>query len=151
MTVLQQKFGDLAKKSDEIADPVSGETLETTAQRFARNYIAKKMSELGFNVTAENVEISDQANALYRVKEVTFGQNKNIRITFDVLMSGEYIINVYLLVDGKPQVLNGKYTFEEFKNLIIAEIDLGKVGAVKLEKSDTVEGTEGMPSEGVTR
>ncbi len=119
LALLQQKFADLADEPKILtADKAA---VETAAQRFAKVYIAKKMVELGFNVTAENVKIVDQLNAVYRIDNVTFKENKDLKVTFDVLMSGEMIANVYLTLKGVPQSLKDKYTFEEFAGLMAAE------------------------------
>lgn len=127
LTVLQQKFADLADKKSGKSD-AGEETVETTAQRFARTYIAKTISEFGFNLTLDNVEIIDQPNAVYRVKDVTFKEYTDMEVTFDVLMSGEEATNVFVKVKGAPRVLDGQYSFEKLATVVQAEYDFsGKI------------------------
>ena len=120
LDLLQQKFADLADKEPKILGADKA-TVETTAQRFAKVYIAEKMASLGFNVVAENVKIIDQLNAVYRIENVTFKDFKDMNVTFDVLMSGEMITNVFLTVKDQPQSLKDKYTFEEFASMMGTE------------------------------
>lgn len=119
LVLLQQKFANLVEEP-KILDKGSA-AVETAAQRFAKVYIAKKMTELGFNVAAEDVKIIDQLNAVYRIENATFKENKDLKVTFDVLMSGEFITNVFLTLTGEPQVLKDKYTFAEFASLMMTE------------------------------
>ncbi|MEK7085871.1 MAG: hypothetical protein AAB953_02555 [Patescibacteria group bacterium] len=127
LTVLQQKFADLADKKSGKSK-AGDETVETTAQRFARTYIAKTISEFGFNIVADDVVIIDQPNAVYRVKDVTFKEYTDMKITFDVLMSGEFATNVLVSVKGTPRVLDGQYPFEELATVVQAAYDFsGKI------------------------
>jgi hypothetical protein len=119
LVLLQQKFADLVEEP-KILDKGSA-AVETAAQRFAKVYIAKKMTELGFNVVVEDVKIIDQLNAVYRIENATFKESKDLKVSFDVLMSGEFITNVFLTLDGEPQALKDKYSFAEFASLMVAE------------------------------
>jgi len=144
LSLLQQKFADLAKEPKILGEEKA--TVETAAQRLAKVYIAKKMTDLGFVVTADNVTIVDQLNAVYRVKEVTFKDNPDLKVTFDVLMSGEMITNVFLTLKDEPQSLKDKYTFEEFARLMAAE---GK--PVSSKSTVPVDSTDTAPTGGVLR
>lgn len=134
LVLLQQKFADLVGEP-KILDKGSA-AVETAAQRFAKVYIAKKMTELGFNVVVEDVKIIDQLNAVYRIENATFKESKDLKVSFDVLMSGEFITNVFLTLDGEPQALKDKYSFAEFASLMVAETTTKSV-----DSTDTV--TEG--------
>lgn len=134
LVLLQQKFADLVEEP-KILDKGSA-AVETAAQRFAKVYIAKKMTELGFNVVVEDVKIIDQLNAVYRIENATFKESKDLKVSFDVLMSGEFITNVFLTLDGEPQALKDKYSFAEFASLMVAETTTKSV-----DSTDTV--TEG--------
>lgn len=117
--LLQQKFADLAKEP-KILDKEDA-SLETSAQRFAKVYIAKKMVVLGFAVTVDDVKIIDQLNAVYRIENSSFKDTPDLKVSFDVLMSGEMITNVFLTYKGEPQTLKDKYTFEEFASMMASE------------------------------
>lgn len=119
LDLLQRKFADLAKEP-KILDKEDA-SLETAAQRFAKVYIAKKMVVLGFAVTVDDVKIIDQLNAVYRIENSSFKDTPDLKVTFDVLMSGEMITNVFLTYKGEPQTLKDKYTFEEFASMMAAE------------------------------
>ncbi|MCX6735074.1 MAG: hypothetical protein NTZ25_04185 [Candidatus Peregrinibacteria bacterium] len=134
LDLLQQKFADLAKEP-KILDKTNA-SLETAAQRFAKVYIAKKMVVLGFGVAADDVKIIDQLNAVYRIENVTFKDSPDLKVTFDVLMSGELITNVFLTYNDQPQTLKDKYTFEEFANMMAAE--------GQTSKSTPVDSTKGV-------
>lgn len=131
LVLLQQKFADLVEEP-KILDKGSA-AVETAAQRFAKVYIAKKMTELGFNVVVEDVKIIDQLNAVYRIENATFKESKDLKVSFDVLMSGEFITNVFLTLNGEPQSLKDKYNFAEFANLMVAETTTKSV-----DSTDTV-------------
>lgn len=118
LQLLQQKFAELSSKE---LENYGEETIETTAQRTARNFIAKKIADLGFNVKAENVKVVDQLNVVYRIENTTFKERTDMKVTFDVLMNGELITNALVTIKGEPQILNGKYTFEEFAGLMTVE------------------------------
>ncbi|MDA1060922.1 MAG: hypothetical protein O3B47_03970, partial [bacterium] len=117
LSVLQDKFADLAEDL-EYAEGEDKLTEETSAQRFARVYIAKKVGEFGFEADLENVSIVDELNAIYRLENVFLKDVKNIEVTFDILMNGELTTNVLLMIDGKPTVLDGKYTLEELAIMV---------------------------------
>lgn len=135
LDLLQQKFADLVKEPKILEKDKA--SLETAAQRFAKVYIAKKMVVLGFGVTADDVKIIDQLNAVYRIENVTFKDNPELKVTFDVLMSGEMITNVFLTYKAQPQALKDKYTFEEFASMMAAE---GQTS----ESTTTVDSTKGV-------
>ncbi|MBI5754162.1 hypothetical protein HZA40_03410 [Candidatus Peregrinibacteria bacterium] len=150
LTVLQQKFADLSSKQPQ--NDTAKETIETTAQRFARNYIANTIAGLGFKVTAENVKIIDQLNAVYRVENVVFKEKNDMLVTFDVLMSGEMVTNVFLTLKGQPQTLSGKYSFKEFADLMAAEGEIGKgVKNLQTSSATTPEATDAASTRGVER
>lgn len=123
LQLLQQKFAELSSKE---LENYGEETIETTAQRTARNFIAKKIADLGFNVKAENVKVVDQLNVVYRIENTTFKERTDMKVTFDVLMNGELIINALVTIKGEPQILNGKYTFEEFAGLMTVEKSIAR-------------------------
>lgn len=156
LDLLQKKFADLAK------EPVNPDkekvAVETTAQRFAKIYIAKKMFDVGFNVTADNVKIVDQLNAVYRIENVTFKDRKDLNITFDVLMSGEMITNGVITFKDVPQYFNEKYTFAEFANMVAAEgqtsqtpVDTSTATPATTTTTTPADSTDIAPTKGVTR
>lgn len=122
LVILQTKFADLADE-ETGKEEEDKKKIETAAQRFARTYISKKINGFGFKSTLENIKIVDQLNAIYRVENVTFRELQEVKVTFDVLMSGELATSVLVNVKGKPRVLDGKYSFEELATMVQAEYD----------------------------
>ncbi len=124
LTVLQSKFADLAKDIPESAD---GEyDLETDAQRTARFYISKKISDYGFISEIENVSVVDQLNAVYRVEAIKLQGYENIELSFDIVMNGEIVTNLFMKIDGNPHLVTGKFTLEELVEVVKAEMDFGQ-------------------------
>lgn len=121
LEVLQGKFADLADEDIPQEDQFSEETF---AQRAARLYISELVGGYGFEVGIENVSVVDELNALYRVESIVMTGSPDIFVTFDFLMNGETVTNLFLKVEGSPVVLDGKYTLEELKTIVFAEGDL---------------------------
>lgn len=120
LAVLQTKFADLAK---ELELPEEEVTLETSAQRFARAYIAKKIAEFGFIATLENVSVVDELNAVYRIEGAGFGTFKDLKVTFDIVMTEEITTNIFMVMKSGPRVIEGKYTLEELAELMVKEYE----------------------------
>lgn len=120
--ILQEKFADLAKEDVNTKD-AKEEAIGTTAQRFARKYISKEVNKFGFQSTEDNVKVVDQLEATYRVEDVGFKDLKDTKVSFDVLMSGELATSVFVTVNGKSRILDGKYSFEELATMVQAEYD----------------------------
>lgn len=118
LSLVKVKFADLVEEG--VAEDVSEEGF---AQRTARAFVAKKISEAGFGVEAENVSIVDEAAALYRIDKVALGGGSGVVVTFDFVMSTEMAKNVLLSVKGQPVVLDGEYTLEELVGIVVAEGD----------------------------
>ena len=124
LALLQNKFADLADNSTEEEEI----TLETTAQRTARLYIARLVSEYGFDAEIENIAVFDDKSAIYRIEKVTYHGYEDIEVTFDLIMSGETVTHVFMTVDRKPRVVDGEFTLEEFAGLVEAEINFQEHG-----------------------
>lgn len=122
LPVLQAKFADVA--GDIPGSDGEEYTLETDAQRTARFFIAKKVSEYGFIAKIENISVVDQLNAVYRVSGVTLDGFQNIEISFDIVMNGEIVTNLFMKVEDKPNLVTGKFTLEELVEVVKAEADL---------------------------
>lgn len=123
--ILQEKFADLAKEDVSTKD-ANEEAVGTVAQRFARKYISKEVNKFGFQSTEENVKVVDQLEATYRVEDVGFKDLKDMKVSFDVLMSGELATSVFVTVNGKSRILDGKYSFEELATMVQAEYDFSQ-------------------------
>lgn len=122
LKILQEKFANLADTKEQDLEPEEI-TLETSAERYARLYIAKVVSEYGFVVEIENVSIVNEKEAVYRVKNVSLEKNKDVVVTFDMLMNGERIRNVFLEINNQSRVVEGEFSLQEFTDLIYAEND----------------------------
>lgn len=118
LPLLQNKFADLA----ENFNPDDGEiTIETTAQRTARLYIARLVSDYGFDVEIDNVSVFDNKNAIYRVEKITYEGYEKVEVTFDLIMNGEKVTHLFMTVNKDPRVIDGEFTFEELVGLVEAE------------------------------
>lgn len=127
-SLLQETFADLA-------DADFGEeeyTIEHYAERAARLYIAELLVKYGFVAEMDDVMVVDELNAIYRVEEVSLEAHENIILTFDFLMNEEAATNLFLTVDGKPLVLDNKYSLDELVSIAAAEEDF----SVKKEEED---------------
>lgn len=134
LVLLQEKFASLADEIDSGDDEEI--TLETTAQRYARIFIANKISEFGFIATMDNVSVIDELNAYYRATGVGFEDYEEVELTFDILMTEEVVTNVMIEINGKPTVLNDKYTLEQLAELVTA----GQEGELEIDAE-----SEGLP------
>jgi len=117
LPLLQNKFADLAEdvlEDDEV-------TLETTAQRTARLYIARLVSDYGFDVEIDDVSVFDDENAIYRVEKVIYDEYDKMELTFDLIMNGEIVTHLFMTVNRDPRVIDGEFTFEELVGLVEAE------------------------------
>ncbi len=121
VSLLQEKFADLAVEDSGTTEEEN--TIEHYAERAARAYIAKLLSDYGFKAEMENITVVDELNALYRVDGVYLEGKEDMIFTFDFMMNGEKATNLYLTVKGEPVVMEGKYTLEELKNIAVAEND----------------------------
>lgn len=126
ITVLQDKFADLSK--DDLSGKSGEVTVESTAQRYARVYIAKVLTDEGFVAEMENVSLVDEDKAVYRVQEVMLVSNEAMVVTFDLDMKGEIVSNLFVMNDGQPQLIEGTFTLAELKAFIEADgkIDNGE-------------------------
>lgn len=123
-SILSNKFANIVPDVKTDGDGTKDEpSVETYAQRFARSFVAKKVGEAGFVLEMENVEVVDELNAVYRVKDAKISENDKVLLTFDFLMNGETATNVYVTVDKSPLVIEGKYTLEELYGIALAEGD----------------------------
>ena len=131
LSVFKVKFANLADKSVSEGEY----TLETDAQRTARFFVAKIVSEAGFIAEIDDVSVVDEQNAVYRVEKIGLAGYEDITVTFDVVMNGEFATNIYIKIDEKPQVISGQFTLEELAGVIAAEygfISGGKEKPVKV-------------------
>ena len=98
-------------------------TIESVAERAARLFIAELIAGYGFVVEMDDVSVVDELNAIYRVEEIYKDENEDVVMTFDFVMNGEKAINLFLVVEGDPFVLDGEYTLEELASVASAEED----------------------------
>jgi hypothetical protein len=124
LSVLYGKFTDLAEENGE-----EDLDTETYAQRAARNYIASKVAEFGFEITIEDIILVNELNAIYNIKEIKIEGINDKVVTFDILMAGdELVTNILIYIDGSLTLLDGKFTLEELAGMIKAgniESDVG--------------------------
>jgi len=121
LPLFKNQFADLAETT--ISRNIE-EKIETNAQRVARNYILALFLQNGFFVELDQIKVVDEANAIYRLSEVYLTEKKDLIVTFDFYSSSEKNIrNLYMVVDGRPVVMQGEYGIDELKTLILAESD----------------------------
>lgn len=133
LELLQSEFADLA---DEVKKENGDEeiTMETVAQRIARKNIADTLTEYGFVIDIEDVSVIDALNVSYRVEGVTIDGYADIKLTFDLVMSGEELVtNLFMNLNGKPHVFDGKYAIQDLVDMVIAEASFD----VKLLEKDS--------------
>ncbi|NIA02547.1 MAG: hypothetical protein GWP15_04125, partial [Nitrospirae bacterium] len=128
LDLLQERFADLAEVDLGDDEEI---TVESVAKRAARLYIAELIAGYGFDIIMEDVSVVDELNAIYRIEEVSKQDSSDIVATFDFVMNGEKVINLYLEVNGEPVVLDGEYTLEELSSLASAEEDFSGAGVLR--------------------
>ncbi len=121
LSLLQERFGNLAEEAEnEDSEEV---TIESSAQRMAKIYIAQKITSVGFSAAMENVKIVEEAEFIYRIEGVSLTGYESTKVTFDYNVQSEKVLNVYMEISGKPVVVSGEYTLEQLRDLVIAEND----------------------------
>lgn len=123
LSLFQDRFADLVEEDYTGEEEI---TEESIAQRRARIYIAEELAAAGFLVEFEDVEVVDMLESIYRVNEIYYVGYENTIITFDYIPQTETATNLYMVVDSKPMVLDGEYTLEQLKDLVIAENDFSE-------------------------
>lgn len=118
LNLLKQKFAEIAPNVLQSDQPLSEETY---AERYARIYVSKIVTDAGFDADMDKVQIVDKLNAVYRLDKIQLKGYDDVFVTFDLIMNGETATNVFLSTKGNPIVMNGKYTLEELKALVMAE------------------------------
>jgi hypothetical protein len=120
LSLLQERFADLSEV--DLGDDEEL-TVESVAERAARLYIAELIAGYGFEIVMEDVSVVDELNAIYRVEEVSKIDTNDVIATFDFVMNGEKVINLYLEVSGESVVLDDEYTLDELSSIASAEED----------------------------
>lgn len=138
LPVLQAKFADLA---DELESEEEF-TIETSAQRYARIFVAETVAKAGFEAEMENVAIVDAEKAIYRVESVKFSDDSSVIVTFDINMTGEIVNNIFLSMSGKPAVLEGEYTLEELASVVEARKNVGTENEADISELQPADGVE---------
>ncbi len=120
LPLLQERFADFADV--DLGDD-EDLTVESVAERAARLYIAELIAGYGFEIVMEDVSVVDELNAIYRVEGVSKQDTNDVIATFDFVVNGEKVINLYLEVSGESIVLDDEYTLEELSSIASAEED----------------------------
>ncbi|MFC1615623.1 hypothetical protein ACFL21_00645 [Patescibacteria group bacterium] len=141
LPLLDRMFGD-------FIDEVVGDeelTEETNAQRIARVFIFNKIEDAGFVVTLESVAIVDEESSIYRVSEIKIENYRDLLFSFDYDATTDKATNLYIVIKGKPVILNDEYTLEEVMEVAILENDraiLEESGEYEAEIEEAVSVTE---------
>ncbi len=117
--LLQEKFADLA--DDQFPVDEGEVTLESTAQRTARLYIATLIEGRGFVIDIDDVSVFDEEKAIYRIEKIALEDYERMEVSFDLLMNGEMVTHLFITIDGEPKVIDGEFTLDQLKGLIEAE------------------------------
>ncbi|MFH1218602.1 MAG: hypothetical protein V1679_02065 [Candidatus Peregrinibacteria bacterium] len=125
--LMQEKFAEFDEEDLANEDEY---TLEDVSQRVARKFVAERVSKYGFKVGIDNVSASDSKSAIYRVEDVYLDGYEDTPVTFDLMMTGEKITNVFMKVRGESIVLNDEYSLSDLANLVMAEGDFAVEGGV---------------------
>lgn len=131
--LLDKRFGDFAEEveSEEVTE-------ETNAQRIAKIYIADQIAAAGFKATPEVVTVLDDKNALYRVADVILEGYPDILFSFDYDATSEMSSNIYMVVRGKPVVINEEYSLSQLRDLAFSQSEF----AGEIEEEEIVEEEE---------
>lgn len=121
LTLFQGHFSDISDLAEIEVDELDE---ETNAQIGARVYLASEFQKAGFAVEMDNVAVINQADALYRITEISHPNYPDITLTFDFAMTQEKALNIFLRIDGSPKTIEESYTIEELIELLAFEDDL---------------------------
>lgn len=120
LPLLKNEFADLLEPVDD--SPVSDLTLETNAERVARNYIVRQIEGAGFIISVDDVKVADSDAAVYRVTKIYLDYYPEVLLTFDYSSGAELgVTNLFMVLNGKPVLLKDSYTLDELKDLVVAE------------------------------
>lgn len=124
LTLLYAEFADLA---EEVRAGDEEITMESIAQRIARKNITDTLISYEFIVEIEDVSVIDQLNVAYRVTEISLKDYSEVKVTFDLVVSGgEVVTNLLMVIGGTPRVFDGRYSITELVDMIRVEYDLYK-------------------------
>lgn len=124
--LVADRFADLSD------DQIIGDeelTVESVAQRRARLYVAQLVEDAGFDAEIEDIRVLSEEDAVYRVEGVTLNDYEDVAVTFDIAMNGEVATNLFMSVNGDPQVVAGEFELDEVFKLADAERVFLEVGS----------------------
>jgi len=125
LDLLIAKFADVSVPSVTTSSATSSVySEETFAQRSARVYIVNLFKKYGFDLTLDNVVVVDNDSAIYRLRDVKLHDSDRVVLGFDFVINGEVVNSLFLSVDGKPVVVQGRFTLEQLQNLALADGDM---------------------------
>jgi hypothetical protein len=124
VTVLQAQFADL----DEQVVLDNAVDIESSAQREARFYIARLVSDAGFEASIDEVSVVDAVKATYRLSKVYLADYPEFVVSFDIIVNGEIATNVLIAFDEelRPTKVEGRYSLAELVELVRAEAEFGE-------------------------
>ena len=123
LPIFQENFAEVdVEVLDDEGEQVS---VESIADRHARDFVAKSLVEKGFAVAADEVENLYQGEAIYRVKNATLAEDEGgeVRATFDMDMTRGIVLNVLIYVDGDLKNFSEEYDLDELSALMQTEFD----------------------------
>ena len=75
-------------------------------------------------IEIENISVVEELNAIYRVEDIYLEGFEEKRLMFDILMASDaLVVDVLMVIDNDPVMLEGKYTLEELASLVASETD----------------------------
>jgi len=124
LSLLKERFSEVTE--DGFSDEEEF-TEETLAQRAARAFIKRRLEEMGFVIELDAISVVDENNAVYRVEDTFVEGQTNIVVTFDLVMNGEIVRNLFVRIDGDPLALTEEYSLDQLLMIIKAEGDFEMV------------------------
>jgi len=143
--IIEEKFTALTElELNKLQQLTEGENLtnETNAQRIARIYLTKKISDEGFVLTDRDLLLVDSAKTIYRAENIYLNGYDKVKVTFDYKAAREVCTNIFFMMEGVPISVTGEYTLKELAAMIAAGVD-------NLKKDE--EGTVGRDAEEVKK
>lgn len=117
-------LSEFAELVEEI-EPDVDVTIETVAQRIARKNITETLEGYGFVLEMDDVSVVDRYNLVYRVENVVLEGYEGIKVTFDLVISGDELVrNLFFSVYDTPRVFDENYSIEDVVSMVEIEEDL---------------------------
>ena len=114
-----------AEEKEVTDSPAAGEEIDelSDVKRAASVFLAEKFSKMGIVITMSNVEIVDLDAGYYKVTNVYFSDEKNIKFSFEYSTTGDKVSNLVVQTADGEKTVSETFTPTFMKNLVLKIYD----------------------------